>query len=384
VFLFLSFYVINKFIVIFFFKAAFLPRFLFDLTPFHWFVGFDDTQLLALSSIVVLGNMIFHISIRRRYLLYSLFLTVMLVSGIGLAIASSPFSMDYLLHYGIFFILLTCLLLDYRLVLMLPASELSGFQSRRSPMTKHGIDETMPAPVHAHPRFPAEPAKPHPLAASLSSALSHVLHTLSRVIGIHKPTIPISSSSMPEPDKENDITDMPPKEMISDVGNDISHIGHLNHLINKIRIDTSELTEEYFTTMKNRYLQSDFSPPIIETNMSEEKKRKAYQHLVDSIDEQAVIINRGVIKAVSCSFAQMLGYNPFELVGRNFLHLLAMDSIPVYRRNVLSRLQGDSLSVQSLILVSKYHEKHVLQVSTRTLKIIEGTAELLVFQSAAA
>jgi PAS domain S-box-containing protein len=242
----------------------------------------------------------------------------------------------------------------------------------------------MPAPVHAHPRFPAEPAKPHPLAASLSSALSHVLHTLSRVIGIHKPTIPISSSSMPEPDKENDITDMPPKEMISDVGNDISHIGHLNHLINKIRIDTSELTEEYFTTMKNRYLQSDFSPPIIETNMSEEKKRKAYQHLVDSIDEQAVIINRGVIKAVSCSFAQMLGYNPFELVGRNFLHLLAMDSIPVYRRNVLSRLQGDSLSVQSLILVSKYHEKHVLQVSTRTLKIIEGTAELLVFQSAAA
>ena len=391
VFLFLSFYVINKFIVIFFFKAAFFPRFLFHLTPLNWFVGFDDTQLLALSLIVMLGNMILHVSMRRRHVQYSLMVTMILLIGIGLAIATAPFSIEYFLHYAIFFILMICLLLDYRLLLILSGSIRNNAFSRLSSMSSADSNKTIPTithprrskrPVTARPGRPVNISKPHTLFSSLSSGLSKLFHP---------PSLPPSrrfmnfsrSSNMLESRSDIDQCNPDPNMMIPIEENTRSHIVQLDHMIDEIRIDPAELTDEYYDNIKDDLLRSNFSPPVMDTCISEDDKRRAYQHLVDSIDEQAIIINRGVIKAVNSSIAHKLGYDPAELIERNFLHLLSMDSIPVYRRNVVSRLHGGQETFQSLVLVSKYHKKQVVHVSSRTIKIIEGTADLLIIQNVA-
>ena len=127
-FLFLSFYTTFKFISIFFFKTAFLPRFLFDLTPFHYLIGLDDTQLLLISLIVVLCSTVFHVMLTKRYMVYSFVLSLLLLCGLGLQVSSAPFSLEYLMHYLVFFVLLCSLMIDYRLFLILP--EVGGVSHR--------------------------------------------------------------------------------------------------------------------------------------------------------------------------------------------------------------------------------------------------------------
>ena len=64
-FIFIASFVFIKFIFIFFFNAAFTPRFIFELTPFY-LIGMNDLQLLMVSSFIVMIAAYFHIKDNRK------------------------------------------------------------------------------------------------------------------------------------------------------------------------------------------------------------------------------------------------------------------------------------------------------------------------------
>ena len=60
-FLFIALYVSFKFVAIFFFRAAYQPQFILDLTPMYLLEGINNSQLVFISFLVVTINAYFHV-----------------------------------------------------------------------------------------------------------------------------------------------------------------------------------------------------------------------------------------------------------------------------------------------------------------------------------
>ena len=119
-FIFLGFFLTLKFVFIFFFRAAFEPRFIFELTPFYFLSGMNNLQLIFLSLIVVASDMYFHINLTKKNLYRSFIPTSCMLTGLGLGITTKAISINNLPQYLIFGLLLFILIIDHRRTLIFP------------------------------------------------------------------------------------------------------------------------------------------------------------------------------------------------------------------------------------------------------------------------
>ena len=69
--IFLTIYLLVKFIFIFFFRAAFEPQFMFDLTPYYILSGVNYLHLIVLSLIVIFIDAYLHLKINKKNLAFS-------------------------------------------------------------------------------------------------------------------------------------------------------------------------------------------------------------------------------------------------------------------------------------------------------------------------
>jgi hypothetical protein len=149
-FIFFSIFIIFKFIFIFFFRAAFEPDFIFELTPFFLFLGVNNLQLLFLSLAVVLSDTYFHMRPTRKNILYSFIPTLMMVSGLGVGITTKDISADYLPSYLLFGFLLFVVIIDQRRTLMHPETLATATPTKIEPTQ---ASQSAPAPQPAKARF---------------------------------------------------------------------------------------------------------------------------------------------------------------------------------------------------------------------------------------
>lgn len=119
-FIFFSIFIAFKFVFIFFFRAAFEPGFIFELTPLYILLGMNNLQLLFLSLVVVVFDAYLHLKPTRKNILYSFIPTLIMVSGLGVGITTKEISLDYVPHYLLFGFLLLVVLIDQRRTLMHP------------------------------------------------------------------------------------------------------------------------------------------------------------------------------------------------------------------------------------------------------------------------
>jgi len=119
-FIFFSIFIAFKFLFIFFFRAAFEPDFIFELTPLFLLLGMNNLQLLFLSLIIVVSDTYLHMRPTRKNILYSFIPTLIMVSGLGLGITTKEISADYLPNYLLFGFLLFVVLIDQRRTLTHP------------------------------------------------------------------------------------------------------------------------------------------------------------------------------------------------------------------------------------------------------------------------
>lgn len=115
-FIFIASFVFIKFIFIFFFNAAFTPRFIFELTPFY-LIGMNDLQLLMVSSFIVMIAAYFHIRDNRKNLVLSFIPTFVMIAGLGSAIATREISTSYLIYYVVFGMILLTIPIDHTRIL---------------------------------------------------------------------------------------------------------------------------------------------------------------------------------------------------------------------------------------------------------------------------
>jgi hypothetical protein len=116
-FIFFSIYLLVKFVFIFFFRAAFEPKVIFELTPFYLLSGLSNVQLGLLSLLIILTDMYLHLRSGKRNLLFSFLPTSVMLSSLGFTIMFSPMDIAYVYHYSLFGCLLIVVLIDYQYVL---------------------------------------------------------------------------------------------------------------------------------------------------------------------------------------------------------------------------------------------------------------------------
>jgi hypothetical protein len=119
-FIFLGLFISIKFVFIFFFRAAFEPQFIFELTPFYIFSGVSSLQLLFLSLIIVGYDTYLHMQPTRKNILRSFIPTALMLCGLGLGITTKEISFSYLANYLLFGLLLFIIIVDHRRTLVFP------------------------------------------------------------------------------------------------------------------------------------------------------------------------------------------------------------------------------------------------------------------------
>ena len=104
-----------------------------------------------------------------------------------------------------------------------------------------------------------------------------------------------------------------------------------------------------------------------------------YHDMLDKIPGNAAVIQRGVLKQVNLSFAELLGYDIEEIVGKSLFDFITPDGFIEIERYYLDRLKGIDNSGYTAILLTKDNEKVTVEVNTRPTIFNGIKAEIAVF-----
>ncbi|MBS3778660.1 MAG: hypothetical protein KGY50_05170 [Candidatus Thermoplasmatota archaeon] len=365
--------------------TAYTPSFLFDFTFFYAFSGFDNTQLLFIGMIVLLTNLYFHISLSKKHLLYSFPLTLILLGGIGLRVATSAISLDYIFHYLIFSTLLFVIIIDHKLYLFIP-------EEYKTPLgkTKMRIEKvSLPAFNTVHPKPTRTKQGISSIPASFSQNFQELKNNLRSKLGIGQPQ-PTSdmgksrgqSASLTQDHISTDeILDEKQfihpieksaediettKEMLSNLGS--QSLDHLDSKINNTKLGDHSFLDSFFSSSAQL---KDFTRTQLSSDFSS---------LLDHIEDSAVIISRGVVKAANTTFASMVDQPIGDIVNKDFIDFLAPEGFASFKSHCSKRLSGASSQTFRVVLLSKKHEKIPLQATIKSTKMNGEPVEITVFQ----
>jgi len=352
-FIFFSLYLFVKFIFIFFFSAAYEPRFMFEFTPCYLLSGVSNLQLLVLTLVVMVSDLYFHLQSGRRHLLLSFIPTAIMLSGIGTSIMTNQVDLTYIYHYAIFGCLLLVVLIDYNYVL---SGEKYPVGLRKKEKSKSKAIESYGTPFLSKKSVVS------------SQDLTHVL--------------PVSTSELRE------VTDgflQKMEAVLETLERKTERIEALGHSIEEGQKNLIA-HEKLFSDRILYNLETLEKIPSHDTNLersvSAENKRydnKKMQHpfIVDQTNDFVVIVKRGIIKEISSSFAEFLGYRPCELLEKNFFMFVSPRTLEDSRKFFVDRLKGASLNSFRTFLLGKEQQELLVNI-TVTPTIYNGdTAEFL-------
>jgi PAS domain S-box-containing protein len=346
-FVFFSLYLSVKFLFIFFFSTAYEPSFLYHLTPFYLLSGVSNIQLLALSLFLIIIDLYLHLQSQKRTLLLSFFPTVLLLSGVTLTMMFSPIELSYLLEYILFGCLLGVILIDYHYVLR-------GIDSSRRPQTRksliRNIREERPNTVRAKSFFTRKQPQVPPVAPAV-----------------------VKDNTVTELKKVSD-------EILQKLHIILDELERKSLRIEQLEHTSKETAERAIngTHALHHAIPSSESMNLntpLKQNYTEEKillKEKIKNHLiVDDTSDIVAVVQRGIFREISNSFAGFLGYERTELLQKNFFVFIAPRGFEDAKKYYLNRLKGVASNSFRTILLSKT-QKELLVDITVTPTIYKG------------
>lgn len=350
-FLFFSVYLFVKFLFVFFFMAGYEPQFLYHLTPLYLLSGLSNVQLLTLSLVLMVFDMYLHLWSSRRKLLLSFLPTALMITGIGFTMMFNPIDISYVLHYILFGLLLAVILIDYQ-------DLLKGIQPTTIPWKKESLATPMmvqsPAPTRKKPLFArTDKPVPQPIPASITDGFGEFKKV------------------------SNDI--LQKMQILLDNLEQKTHkIEQLESRIEEQKQSThppqalSDQTNHPSVTNKNSYSFQKNNVTPISPEETIILKEKIHNHLViDGMNDVVAIVQRGVFKEISNSFAGFLGYERTDLLQKNFFVFIASRGFEDARKYYLNRLKGVSSNSFRTILVTK-EKTEVLVEITVTPTVYKG------------
>ena len=353
-FIFFSIYLLVKFVFIFFFRAAFEPKFIFELTPFYLLSGLSNVQLGLLSLMIIFVDMYLHLRSGKRNLLLSFLPTSVMLSSLGFTIMFSPMDIAYVYHYGLFGCLLFVVLIDYKYVL-------TGVE------TPTVLQKIEPVAIKV--------MKTEPAAVRVKSLF------VKNVKVNQQPQTPLLSASTVELKKVSDTILQKMQTMVEDLERKTVRIEKLENDIEKRRRNLVN-PEKIFTDRVIPYFESKEKIQIDEKNLVKNipaddkifmKEKMENRLIIDDTNEFVAVVQRGIFKQISNSFADFLGYESTELLQKSFFVFIAPHGYEDARKYYLNRLKGVTSNSFRTVLLTKEHTELLVEV-TVTPTIYKGDA----------
>lgn len=333
-----------KFLFIFFFKASYDPQVIFELTPLYLLSGFSNVQLLSLTLLLFVLDMMLHLQASKRNLLLSMLPTALVLSSIGFTIMFNPMDQTYLFHYILFGCLLLIVLIDYHYVLKGVVAP-RFFKRAAREVPREPIQE--PSPTPPVPSFFAKKTPPLP-----------------------SPPIQYNTKNLADLKNVSDAMVQKMQHLVDDLDKKAHQIEVLE---NKIQQQQTPASLERLVPPTERVtLEQKPSPPDKVNNLvtiiSPEEglilKERIENHLVvEEMDRIVAVIQRGIFRDISHSFAEFLGYQRVELLQKNFFVFIAPSGFDDARKYYLNRLKGTTLNTFKTVLLTKTQTEVPVEIS---------------------
>ncbi len=413
-FVFFSIFISIKFVFIFFFRAAYEPTFMFELTPFYILSGLNNLQLLFLSLIFIIFNTYLHVKATRRNLMYSFLPTAIMLGGLGFAITTNELAISNLFHYLVFGCLLFVILIDHKNILIYPDSLISSKKelveskiSGKKPVIVLPQLQVTPISVgHKYPRLSS------PVISSLFSLIKNVKRTngertkKGKNETPNKPKLAISKEEKAGKIIENnaDKNLSTKKEMSSELRNvpgdnlggahtrleelerKVKKLSKLEEEIEKRRRNLVEkeksFREQLVSSTRRENYRSLSTSTSNKTIYSDEnnKEGEEYCKILDEISECAAIVQRGTLKQINSYFAELIGYKIEEIVDRSLLDFVVPEGLAGIKKHHLDKLRGASRSSYETVFLTKENNKVTVEISTKLTSFNGKEAEFSVFK----
>jgi PAS domain S-box-containing protein len=103
-------------------------------------------------------------------------------------------------------------------------------------------------------------------------------------------------------------------------------------------------------------------PESVESTSSEMPE---YHQILDNIPQSAAIVQRGILKQINTSFAELIGYPMQEIMERNFFDFIAVEGLAEIERYYLHRLKGESITSYKTVFSTKENQKVLVEVTVK-------------------
>ena len=361
-FVFLALYITVKFIFIYFFRAAFQPDFMFDLTPYYLLSEVNNLHTILLSLIVVWFNVYFHVNLNKRNIMFSFLPTGIMLGGLGVKIASGEIVISNVLHYLVFGCLLVIALIDHKHFLMFPETIITP---RKEPV----IAET----VWGKPTI----AKAEPQAVQIPTIDRPVrIKGIDEILTLHKETLS-DLRTLIKDDLQRAENIM---EKLEEKTKKIDRLGE------EIEERRKNLVQEEML-FKRRFISSlgkgvHFKPISNDTGLTfdvENKEEISDQHtMLDDYIGSAAIVQRGILKQVNHPFVELLGYETDMLLETSLLNFIAPEGLSGIEDYYLNRLKGEFTSTYETVFLTKDNNKLAVEISIKPTIFNGKKAEIAV------
>ncbi len=356
-FVFLSIFISVKFIFVFFLRAAYEPSFIFEMTPFHLLSGINNLQLIFLSFTVILFDTYLHVKATRRSLIYSYLPTSLILLGLGLSIMLNEINTSYILHYLVFGFFLVIMLLDHRRILT-----------------------TMTTPKKEHDGMVMEKKKPAFIETKTVSPTYETQYKQPKIITAADKNFEVDGA--PETFLKN------AKVLFDELQLKTKKLEALENEMSERReklIEQENLFKEYLKSYAQSKEKSDHfakdivTQPPLETQVLIGEKIKD-NLIIDNATECVAIIQRGILKKINNCFANLLGYQPDELVNKNLFVFVAPDGIEEVKKHYISRLKGTDLGSYKTVFLKKDNSEISVEISVEQVVYDGENAEIIVIK----
>lgn len=343
---FFAIYLLVKFIFIFFFRSAFEPGFIFDLTPFYLLSGINNLNLISLSLIVIWFDVYLHIKISKKNLIISFLPTGIMLAGLGFQIAVKDLNISGIFYYIIFFCLLFIALIDHKHILIFP--DIIS-QSKRHVFAGITKDKVFIDKLEL-PSF-----KPPPIEKTIR------IEGIDEVLTLHKETL----SDLRELIEDN----LKKEEIVIEKLDEKTK--KIDQLVKDVEERRKRLIQDEILFRKHLIYsldQRNFVKSIdFNKNLTFKPKQEIdYQKtMLDDFLGCAAILKRGILKQVNNSFAELLGYKIEELLDKSLFDFVVPEGLSGFKKYFLDRLKGKSISSFETIFITKDDNKIAVEVTIK-------------------
>lgn len=150
-------------------------------------------------------------------------------------------------------------------------------------------------------------------------------------------------------------------------------------------VDQERMLSDRFAAYLDESTRDKSTESDVELTSEVERGKETSEHheILDKIPECAAIVQRGMLKQINRSFAQLLGYEMEELVEKSLLDFVAPEGFSEIEEYYLNRLKGEAVSTYETVFLTSDDRKIRVEISIKPVSYDGEKADMAVVRTLA-